>query len=29
MAASGFAGEINRLAGGFGAWAQSGGAVEL
>jgi len=29
MAASGSASEINRLAGGFGAWAQSGGAVEL
>ncbi len=28
MAASGFTGEINRLAGGFGAWQQSGGAVE-
>jgi hypothetical protein len=28
MAASGFSGEINRLAGGFGAWLQSGGPVE-
>src|SRR5262249_31618161 len=28
MAASGLAGEINRMAGGFGAWLQSGGAVE-
>ena len=28
MAASGLAGEINRLAGGFGAWLQGGGAVE-
>ena len=28
MAASGLAGEINRLAGGFGAWLQSGGPVE-
>jgi len=28
MAASGFAGEINRLAGGFGAWLQGGGPIE-
>jgi rhodanese-related sulfurtransferase len=28
MAASGFAGEINRLAGGFGAWQQAGEVVE-